>query len=304
VPLGTHLHCCFFVPPVGEEGTIPQLPTDVRKFEIAHNHALRLEDDFSFYGRHSRTWKVKKLNLELGKLSVTPVGDAKTGAIDEPRTFDFTPAARIWQGRSLVDRQAVKPGTVVQFNLSWAPGTANGEFSVVELWLDAAARKDATKRQRATHIEFQRVRWLAGWIDTVEPFDYGGGIVTLTLFGGLDKALYDELKAASDRRVGVACADKTLRTWRHRTDRRFGKLVEWRVIDNPQPGSSGIQLVLKFAELLQGFGPGEIVRVKSDDWKFITVPPEEMINSREERQRAAVMRLPGLGISAEKGGTP
>ena len=99
----------------------------------------------------------------------------------------------------------------------------------------------------------------------------------------MDPSLYDDLKANKDKGFGVAAAEKTLRTWAHRADKKIGQVLEWKEIANPPLGSSGIQIRLKFTELLDGYRPGRIVRVKSDSWLFITVPPEERMKSLDER---------------------
>nr|MBC8291111.1 hypothetical protein [Planctomycetota bacterium] len=86
--------------------------------------------------------------------------------------------------------------------------------------------------------------------------------------------------------------EKTLRTWFHRADRKFCKLVEWKEVDKPPLGSSGIQLRLKFVELLAGYEPGACVRVKCDSWKFVTMPSEERLKSKSDQERSAKMVLP------------
>lgn len=61
---------------------------------------------------------------------------------------------------------------------------------------------------------------------------------------------------------------------------------------NPPLGSSRVQLKLKFGELLAGYVPGAIVRVKAESWKFVTMPPEERITSLEDLERSNRMVLP------------
>ncbi|HND51475.1 MAG TPA: hypothetical protein PLV92_03730, partial [Pirellulaceae bacterium] len=121
--------------------------------------------------------------------------------------------------------------------------------------------------------------------------DYGGGIVTLTLFE-VDQQILDDLWLDREERIAVAVAEKTRRTWFHRSDRKFGKLVEWKRIDTPPLGCSAVQLKLKFAELLTGYSAGACVRVKAERWKFVTMPPEERLTSSGDRERGARMVLP------------
>ncbi len=282
IPIGTHVHGYFFVPPAGEEKTIAPLPKGQEKFEIRHNHALSLEDDFSFYQRRGQAWKVASVDVAKGKLHVASTGKVAKDGITGPYTFDIDPVTRVWKGRTLVELKDIAPGTVVQLNLTWSQGWQDKEFTVSEIWLDDAARAAATELQRRRHVRYQRERWLPGWVDAVENFDFGGGILTLTLFGGMDASLYHDLKTTQDKGFGVAAAEKTLRTWFHRSDKKIGQVLEWKETPNPPPGSSGIQVRMKFAELLDGYRPGRIVRVKCDTWKFVTMPPEERMKSLDD----------------------
>ena len=292
IPIGTHVHGYFYLPPVGEEATIPPLPNDMAKYEIKQNHAVSLEDDFSFYQRRGQGWKVVSIDPNKGKINVAPVGELAKDGINTPYTFDIDDITKVWNGRTLVDLAEIAPEQVVQFNLGWSPGWRDREFKVSEIWLDEESRKFATDLQRRRHVKYQKQRWLAGWIDSVEDNDFGGGIVTLTLFGGMDPSLYADLKATQDKGYHVAVADKTLRTWFHRSDRKLGNIAEWKETPNPPPGSSGIQIRMKFTELLDGYRPGRAVRVKCHDWIFVTMPSEERLKTIEEQKRSAVFSIP------------
>jgi hypothetical protein len=68
--------------------------------------------------------------------------------------------------------------------------------------------------------------------------------------------------------------------------------VEWKEIENPPPGSSGIQMRLKFTEVLEGYRPGRCVRLKCERWPFVTMPFDERIKSLEDQKRSATMILP------------
>lgn len=291
IPLGTYVHGYFFVPPDGEEGTIPPLPAEHKKAEIPQNHAISLEDDFSFYQRRGQSWKVVSIDIEKEKINVEPAGETTTDGINTQYTFDIDTRTRIWKGRRLSDLTDISIGTLVQLNLTWAQGWGQKEMRVGDIWLDDESRSFATEMQRRRHLRYERQRWTPGWIDDVEPFDFGGGVVTLTLFE-VDQELIDDLRRDKDERIAVAVAEKTRRTWIHRADRKFAKLVEWKEIKDPPHGSSGVQLRLKFVELLSGYRPGGCVRVKAENWKWVSVPPEERITSREELEQGARMVLP------------
>ena len=283
IPIGTHVHGYFFVPPAGEEKTIAPLPRGQEKYEIKYNHALSLEDDFSFYQRRGQAWKVVSLDVAKGKLNVVSTGKAAKDGIAGPYTFDIDHVTRVWKKRTLVDLKDIAPNTIVQLNLTWSQGWRDKEFTVAEIWLDDESRQFAAELQRRRHVRYERQRWLPGWINAVENFDFGGGIVTLTLFGGMDASLYNDLKTTQDKGYGVAVAEKTLKTWFHRSDKKIGQVLEWKEIADPPLGSSGIQVRMKFAELLDGYRPGRIVRVKCHDWIFVTMPPEERVKSLDDR---------------------
>ncbi len=292
IPLGTHVHGYFYLPPVGEEATIPPLPKDMERYEIKQNHAVSLEDDFSFYQRRGQSWKVVSIDSKKGKIHVAPAGQMAQDGINTPSTFDIDDLTKVWKGHTLVELTDIAPDQIVQFNLGWSPGWRDREFTVSELWLDDESRKFATDLQRRRHVKYQKQRWLPGWIDSVEDNDYGGGIITLTLFGGMDPSLYAELKATQDKGFGVAVAEKSLRTWFHRSDKKIGQVIEWKESENPPSGSSGIQVRMKFTELLDGYRPGRVVRVKCHDWLFVTMPSEERVKTMEEQQRSTLFRLP------------
>ena len=68
IPIGTHLHGTFYLPPKGEEKTIP--PTKgPPQYGSKYNHALLLEDDFSFYQRRSQSWKINSIELQYDSSS-------------------------------------------------------------------------------------------------------------------------------------------------------------------------------------------------------------------------------------------
>ncbi|MEK6237356.1 MAG: hypothetical protein N2C14_21810 [Planctomycetales bacterium] len=291
LPLGTHVHGTFFVPPKGEENVIPPLPDEHQRLAVPHNHAICLEDDFSFYQRRGQSWKILSIDIEKEKINVEPAGRKTKDGFNTPRAFDIDPRTRVWKDRRLSDLTDIKIGATVQLNLTWAANWGQKEFRVGDVWLDDASRKFATEMQRRTHLRYERQRWTAGWIDRVEPFDFGGGLVTLTLFE-VDREIIEDLRKDKDERIAVAVAENTRRTWIHRSDRKFAKLVEWKDLKNPPQGSAGVQLRLKFVELLSGYKPGRCVRVKAESWKWVSVPPEERITSQAEQEQGARMVLP------------
>lgn len=292
IPLGTHVHGYFHLPPVGDETTIPPLPDEQKRHFIGQNHTAMLEDDFSFYLRNGQSWKVTGMDLKKGKLYVNPIGTLAKDGIHEKYTFDMDPVTRVWKERRLVNLEDVAPGNEVALNLCWSQGSRDREFTISDIWLDEASKSFATEMQRRRHVRYQQQRWLPGWIDHVELFDFGGAEITITLFGGMDPSLYEDLKATRETGFWVATAENTLRTWFHRGDRKVGKVIDWTETANPPTGSSGIKLKLKFAEVLEGYRPGRCIRLKSERWAFVTMPPEERVKSLEDLKRSMILTLP------------
>lgn len=73
IPLGTHLHGSFYLPPKGEENTIP--PTKgPPQYGSKFNHAILLEDDFSFFQRRGQAWEVVEVNREKARMKVATSG--------------------------------------------------------------------------------------------------------------------------------------------------------------------------------------------------------------------------------------
>jgi hypothetical protein len=292
IPLGTHVHGYFTLPPEGDETIISTLPAEFARYEIPTNRAISLEDDVSFYRRQGRTWQIEGIDLKKGKLQVIAAGKEGKDGIQGKYTFDIDPVTRVWHKRGLVELDAIQPNMVVHFNLAWSQGWRDREFTVGELWLDEESLAAFRELQRRRHVRYEQQRWLPGWIDSVEPFDFGGGIMTLTLFGGRDASLYQDMKESKSTGFWVACAERSLRTWFHRGDRKLGQVLEWKETENPPPGSSGIQVKIKFTELLEGYRPGRCVRIKCDRWPFVTMPPEERVKSMEDQKRSLTLTLP------------
>ena len=109
-------------------------------------------------------------------------------------------ALRVWKTRRLSNLADIQPGTTVQLNLAWAQGWGQQEFRVRDIWLDDESRKFATELQRRRHVRYERQRWSPAWIDHVEVFDFGGGIVTLTLFE-VDQEIIDDFRKEKDDRI-------------------------------------------------------------------------------------------------------
>ena len=293
LPPDIHMHGRFLLPMEGEEKTIPLTDKLIKDHENhRYNHAILLEDDISFYSRQGRSWKV--LGFEQGggpaprlKLSVEPVGPEIEGGINKAALFDIDDSTRIWQKRQLVSREAIRPGQLVQVNLTWGPFDS---LAATDVWLDEDSLGASREIQRNRHLKLIRSRFLPGWIDAVKNYDSGGGEVTVTFFGGMDSSLYSDIRKS--QKVKICNAENTLRTWNyHQEHASHATIIEKKDIKNPPLGSSDLQVKLKVVRMVDGFRPGRIVRVKGP-WTYVLLPWDEHINSEEAYERSKKMILP------------
>lgn len=290
IPPGTVLHGVFFRPPKGDNSIPKPEPKSVAERQRAayfkeHTHALLLEDSVSYYGRQGQAWRVERIETseQDGRqfLVVNSVGKKATAGPSGEQKFCIDKSSRVWKGKESRALDDVQPGQTVQLNLTWDPAWGYGKFHVLDLWLDQQALDVAAERQRQTHLRYQQHHWLPGWVDkvTYEPGQpNGSGVVEVTLFAGLDAALYKEV--SESRSAQLAIAEPTLRTFRKDQDAQGGPIVEVKKQPGAPPGSSGMQLRVRVRHVLEGFRQGGIVRVGLPGFPPSTLPPEERATDR------------------------
>jgi hypothetical protein len=315
IPIGTVVHGYFVLPRESDETLPPFQPKE--RYSYKYTNALTLEDDFSFYQRRTQSWQLEEIKLQYtssdfknidwrntplysGTLKATLKGEQTEDGLTGNMVFSVDRSTRIWKGNQKINwedlageedwtfdqtRNLILKDTLAQLNLTWAPDWENQKFHVTDIWLDEQSRKIAADTQRQRHIRFMRHRWLPGWIDHVEHKTGGSGVVTLTLFDGNDASLYAEVlqTAKSHGGVSIASGEWTLRTWWQDHDKKAGRITNFKEIQDPPFGHSGIQLKIEFQELLAGFAPGRIIRLRTNYFPNVKLPPEERVKSMEER---------------------
>lgn len=277
IPLGTHLRGEFYLRAADDKTGPPEgLQRRGITPDVDFRRCLRLEDDFSFDARQKQLWKIESVTPAEGKLSARllqngqPQGDAKS--------FELTPATLIFQGKSWVTPEALKPGQEVLLNLTWV--TLYGPGRLADLWLDDEARQLASSRQRAKHHLYMRDRGLPGWVSAVDDEQE---IVTVTLFSNFDPALLAEVRVTHPNTkpsAQLAVAESSLLTYDPQNDRKGGQVLEHKE-DAKAQGSSGLQIRVKCNMLLEGYRPKKIVLVQPSSWPFRTLPLEEQLFGRE-----------------------
>ncbi|MFO1041084.1 MAG: hypothetical protein U0941_04815 [Planctomycetaceae bacterium] len=284
IPIGTVLHGTFLLP---ADGITNFPPADKRpsRYVPRQSQVLTLEDDFSFYERQGQAWKIQVVDPGKGTLKVTSNGKTVKQGLSGEQVFEVDASTRVWKGRGLVELKELAAGQEVQVNLTWAPEWKNAVYHVADVFIDPESREVSREVQRQIHIRQQRTRWLPGWVDHVEHQPGGGGVVTVTLFGGMDPTLYEAARAQAKPGGGasLAAAEWTLRTWWQEHDSKNGPVLDFKEMPSPPLGSSGLQLRLQFHRLLEGYRPGRIVRLRPNGFPNVKLPPEERINSIDER---------------------
>ncbi len=257
VPLGTHLHGLFHV---------SEAPA--RNQKPVWNRALQLEDDFSFFTRLKKSWRVDAVEVDKGKLTVT--GVAEDGAADaKPTIFVIGPATRVWKGKGYGELKDLAAGQKILANLTVC--TLKGPGRCTDLWLDDESRATATKRQLEVHKLWQREHGLGCWVDAV---DNQAGTVTVTFFDQADPSLLKDFRVKEH--VAAAVAEESLRTYDQNNDVRRGPILEVRTLP-PAPGSSGVQIVFQPNPLLEGYRPRRYLRVFAGGWRIDDLPREERL---------------------------
>jgi len=272
IPIGTVLHAyCVYPVNYSKNEKRPRLGLYVEP----QDHALSLEDSFSFYERRGQAWKIE--SVAPGKLQVVSTGAAEGDGPIGRQTFHYDVSTRVWKGKQIGGAVDLAAGQTVQFNFTWDAEWGMGRLHASDVWVDEESRSTAADLQRQIHIRYIRYHWLPGWIEHVEDQGGGKGVVTIALFGGSDLSLYEQVKSAN--KIHVAVAEPNLRTYMHAYDSKSGSLLELKTIPQPPFGHSGFTIRVSIAELLEGYRPGRIVRVRPDDFPAAKLPPEERIRN-------------------------
>ena len=296
IPIGTVLYGRFYLPPDPKTSPVPNAGgNDVT--QPAENHAILLEDGPSLCLREGKAWKLTKVEIDGAEGNLVASLDRKQGGdgLGGEHKVTIDGSTRIWRGRELLGldelvAEASWPavgqrkfdGQAIQLGLTWHPRYLYQHFHVADLWLDEAAMKVATERQRQRHIRHIRLRWMPARVDAIEYGEFGHATVTATLFGGMDASLYADFKPGIGGKM--AAAEDTLRTWWPDHDGMDGKITEVTKAEaTPVLGSSGIQIRFEVALILEGFRPGRTVRIRPQNWPNVKPPVEEGVGNFESR---------------------
>jgi len=296
IPLGTHLHGWFYQRPekdrhwITRDGRqVQRSPGPRQAVDFDFTRCLRIEDDFSHYARKSQSWKIDQVDLVEKKLTATLHQDGKPSG--KPTLFDLRNSTKVFQGNGYGVLKDIKPGQLVQLNLTWA--TLYGPGRITDVWLDEESRKAASARQRECHRDDMRDRGLPGFVTAVDNKKRN---VTITFFDGVDPELFKELPIPSSKPLGwptqeydhgnmspkgnIVVARECLMTWDQVNDRKGGNILKIDKVPTG-PGCSGVQIQVNCGILLEGFRPRKVVRFFPATWPVISLPRELRFHGRE-----------------------
>jgi hypothetical protein len=297
IPLGTMLHGRFYLPPDPLVSSVPVVKrgTDTHP---AENHAILLEDEPSYCLREGKVWRLQEVEIQGREGTVVanrgPLEEAEDQESEQQMTIDA--ATRIWRGRERLTMEDLiteglwpasgkksLDGQIVYLGISWKPaGTwarrVGNRFHVSDIWLDETAMQRASQQQTEVHKSLIRSRWMPAWVDAVEYGEFGHATVTATLFGGMAPSLYADFTKGTQGQIGAS--ELTLKHSSGNYGQGHlairGPIVDVTKSDNDAPlGSSGIQISIKVDLVLEGFRPGNIVRIRPLSWPDDAVPREE-----------------------------
>jgi hypothetical protein len=290
IPIGTILYGRFYLPLDPKISSVPNAKgNDVT--QPAENHAILLEDGPSLCLCEGKAWKLSKLEVKGSESQLVVSLEREEGGdgLGGEHRVTVDGSTRIWRGRELLGLDELVSeghkkfeGLSVHLGLTWHPRYLYQHFHVADLWLDDAAMKIATERQRQRHIRHIRLSWMPAQVDSIEYGKFGHATVTATLFGGMDESLYADFKKGIGGKM--AAAENTLRTWWPDHDGMDGKITSVEKLEGePEFGSSGIQIQFEVPLILEGFRPGAIVRIRPQNWPNVKPPLEERVGSFEDR---------------------
>ncbi|MDF1816639.1 MAG: hypothetical protein P1V20_30835 [Verrucomicrobiales bacterium] len=293
IPIGTNLYGKFYLPPDPETSAVPVIQKP-KLGKPAENYAILLEDGPSLCLREGKSWQLSEVEIKGSEGTIIANLDREESPGGE-RKLTVDGSTRFWRGRELLGMDdLIAEGTwpesgkkslenqAVQMSLTWHPRYLYQQFHVADIWLDEAAMKVASERQRQVHIRHIRNRWMPARVDSVDFDKFGKATIFATLYGGMDESLYADFKTGTGAQM--AAAEATLRTWWPDHDGMQGKITGvTKTESTPEAGSSGIQIQFEVPLILEGFRPGLTVRIRAGIWPRIKPPIEEQVKSFEDR---------------------
>ncbi len=220
-----------------------------------------MQDQFTMDAGHSFTYRLDEVKLGEGKLLTTKHSLPKKQDDLGKKELIVTKETRVRKGDQQAKLEDLKPGDELLFNITGKTAGNAGRCS--DIWIGEETHKLASENQRKKFFDFTKARGIPGWIEKTE-----GNLVSVTFFSG-DAQHFKALAAEFEvgKSVKVCISNDELRTWNPPVDGEGGSILEVHSVPMNSYGCSGLSVVMKVSNMLEGFRKGRCVRVFGPGWK-------------------------------------
>ena len=257
VPLGTHGRWYLLA---DRQGALTQLGA--------------FHDDATLSVRDGIRFRVAAVDATNGSISVQPMKGDQPAAGAERIALKSDRYTRFHKGDGEAKITDVAVGDLLTLNRS-GDGSAH---RAAEIWIGTDTEARAVEAQRKAQFEFLKVRGLPAWVEAID-----GKNLVLTPLAASPAELLAIMKLADIRpeewakggrgTAGTVVANQELRSYNPPVDREWGRWVDWQPVDSNGIGHGGHRWTVTVNHLLEGFRPGEVVRVFArDSWKVEDMP--------------------------------
>lgn len=266
---------------IGVSGDLRDLPlgTHGRFYLLPDKHGALTQlgavlDDATCNSRSGVSWTAEAVDAASGKITVQPLKAG--GPISSKDRFDVATDryTRFHKG----DAEAKITDIAAGDRLMVTRVGDGAQQLAQEVWIGDDAAKRAVTAQRKSHLEFLKVRGLPAWIEAVD-----GKNLVLTPFALSEVDLLTTMQLADINpekwakeghgTAGTVVANQELRSYNPPVDREWGRWIDWKPVSSNGIGHGGFRWTVMVNNLLEGFRPGEVVRVFArDNWKVEDMP--------------------------------
>ncbi len=257
VPLGTHGRW-FLLP--DQRGALSRLGA--------------FHDDATVAIREAIRFRVEAVEVGSGAIAIQPMKSDQPATGAHRIALKSDQYTRFRKGDADAKLSDVVVGDLLTFNRT-GDGSAQ---RAGEVWIGADAEARAAETQRKNHFEALKVRGLPAWIEAVD-----GKNLILIPFAATPADLLATIKLADINpaqwakegrgTAGTVVANQELRSYNPPVDREWGRWVDWQAVGADGIGHGGHRWTVTVNHLLEGFRPGEVVRVFArDNWKVEDMP--------------------------------
>ena len=257
VPLGTHGRW-YLLP--DKRGALTQLGA--------------FHDDATLSARENVRFRVEAIDAASSTISIQPMKGDQPAAGATKIALKTDQYTRFRKGNADAKFADVAVGDLLTLNRSGDSAAHRAS----EVWIGADAQTRAVEGQLKAHLEFLKVRGLPAWVEAID-----GKNLVLTPFAASPADLLAIMKLADIKpeewakggrgTAGTVVANQELRSYNPPVDREWGRWVDWQPVESHGIGHGGHRWTVTVNHLLEGFRPGEVVRVFArDNWKVEDMP--------------------------------